>query len=358
MKERKIHIDVLRIIAIFFVLYVHSTELAAYHYLDSCGRISYWFSLSFHQLSFICNFLFFVLSGALLLQKNESLKDIYCKRVLKYLIVIIVFGFLQYLHTYHHYPEIGFDIKIILKLLYSDNIIGPYWFLHAYLAFIMILPFLRVMAQNINAKLALYLVGGYVLLDGIFPLIELIWDNERIALEIPMFADIIIFPMLGYFLETVWYEKIIQHKLLIIVNVSGILGWILNVWYCYRYMQTGVNFKSAYGLTLLMVIMVYVDVRAVVDYSFKAKGHIKRFLIKAISIIGKGTFTVYLLNNVLMEWTRNIYDVLVNRISWFGAAWVWLNVAILLGTIIYYLYSKVVSLGIYMNKRIKDRFSD
>lgn len=357
MKKRKTYLDVLRIIAIYFVLYVHTENLAAFHYLVPGDLVSYWTSLAIHQFSFICNNTFFVITGALLLGKSETLKDIFKKRVVKYLVIILIFGFLQYCHTYHHYPEIGFDMKIIFKILYSENVITQYWFLHAYLAFLLILPFMRAIVQNISGKLALYLVGGFLLIDGILPLIELLWENERIALEIPMFVNIIIYPILGYFLDKFWYEKIVSKKLSLWVNVAGLAAWALNIWYCKKNMDLGVNFKAADGLTMLMVVMVYVDVRLLCDAISKAgqkaaKGEIKESAVaKIIALVGRGTIVIYLLNNVLSENTRFIYDALVNKISWLGAVFIWLNAAIILGTLISMAYFGLKKLLFFRAKK-------
>ena len=75
-----------------------------------------------------------------MLDKQESFKELFRKRILKYIIIIIVFGFIQYLNSYFQNREIGLNFNITTKILYSSNIITAYWFYIRiwYLCFIVI----------------------------------------------------------------------------------------------------------------------------------------------------------------------------------------------------------------------------
>ena len=151
MKNRKIHVDIIRIIAIFFVLYVHTGSHALTHYEIAGSRLSGMLAFFIMCLSLTCNALFFMNTGAVLLPKKESIGRVLL-RFAKMAIVVVLFSLLQYAYNYYRLPAIGFRMDEFFKLVYQTNLITQYWFLYAYLALILILPFLRLLAQKMDKE--------------------------------------------------------------------------------------------------------------------------------------------------------------------------------------------------------------
>lgn len=79
------------------------------------------------------------------------------KRILRIVIIIIVFSFIYYIRFYLQHPEYGFNLFFFVKLIYSEPFITPYWFLYSYLTFLLILPFLRRLALASTDEEYLYL---------------------------------------------------------------------------------------------------------------------------------------------------------------------------------------------------------
>ena len=107
--------------------------------------------------------IFFFISGGLLLEKEESIKDVLLKRVLRYTVLLAVFKLIQLLiliKTNPAYTEIyrTNPVNTVLKVLYSDEVIVQYWFLHSYLAFLLVLPFLRAMVQKLKDEYLIYIL--------------------------------------------------------------------------------------------------------------------------------------------------------------------------------------------------------
>ena len=93
-QNRWAYIDALRVVAIFAVLLVH-TDVASY-YSKTSNIIEQIISLILGLFSRVGVPLFFMISGALLLKKEESYKVILTRRVFRYIIVLLVFSFVQY----------------------------------------------------------------------------------------------------------------------------------------------------------------------------------------------------------------------------------------------------------------------
>ena len=185
-KPRTSYIDVLRIIAIICVLFNHQSIYS--HFLNMpCPSISGTLVMVFSIITKIGPPLFFMISGALLLGKDESYKQILSKRVLRILIVMAVRTVL---------------ILILMPELRSQPIAvfmsGNIWFLYAYLGFLLMLPFLRLIAKNITLSVICCLVSGITqalgLAEGFTQFLPLYTSLA------PKLCENIIFPLTGYFL--------------------------------------------------------------------------------------------------------------------------------------------------------------
>lgn len=108
-KRNLIYLDVLRIIAIYCVLFNHTNGFLLYatHY----PLPSSYLYLIISILSKVAVPIFFMISGALLLGKDESYQELLRKRILKYTIVLIIISFFYYfcLNYFKGLPIDGHD---------------------------------------------------------------------------------------------------------------------------------------------------------------------------------------------------------------------------------------------------------
>ena len=139
-KVRLHYLDVLRVIAIIMVLYNHR---ATYGWPLAYDQ----FNLSFiasSLLSLLCKCgppLFFMVSGALILSRNESFSSTFSHRILRIVAIMALLG--------------AWDIKgnptperYIEYLFQKEN-----WYLYAYLAFLLMSPFIRAMVSAMDDRL-------------------------------------------------------------------------------------------------------------------------------------------------------------------------------------------------------------
>ena len=151
MPSKKLYIEYLRILAILFVIYNHTRTWGFDLYQVTPETSSRLLSILMLPICKTAVPIFMMISGANLLSKQENLKELYNKRVLRYIIVIILFGTLQFLR-YVRGGHITFTITNWIKAIYSEPSIEPYWFLYLYLGFLLTLPFFRKMASHMEKK--------------------------------------------------------------------------------------------------------------------------------------------------------------------------------------------------------------
>ena len=78
--------------------------------------------------------LFFMISGATLIDKEEPLKSLYLKRVLKIVLVLFAFSLFYYLWHINWHIRL-FYVRDLFTKVVSEGVIIPYWYLYAYIAF-------------------------------------------------------------------------------------------------------------------------------------------------------------------------------------------------------------------------------
>ena len=153
-KTRLLHIDFLRILCIFLVMFTHTSTSGFSLYLNKIN--SNWFPLYIIIPFWIKTAvpIFFMISGALLLKKEEPLSVIFKKRIWRFAQVLIIFSFINYLYNYRN-----FNISLFSSLLYSQTLATAYYFLYIYMSFLLMLPMWRALVKNLTNKIFIYLIS-------------------------------------------------------------------------------------------------------------------------------------------------------------------------------------------------------
>ena len=188
--KKKYYLEVIRILAILMVMYNHS---AAFMSFSNQSGVEYAISFLFSMVCKGAVPLFFMVSGALLLGKNESGKDLFQKRILRMILVIVIFSFLYYMKLVLK-GERPFAPFSFLLSLPTDLVYLPYWFLYSYLGVLTILPILRPLAQNMSKNTFWYLIILQILLDCLKPTAWVLWGYTQVAFE----RDVVLMLVLTY----------------------------------------------------------------------------------------------------------------------------------------------------------------
>ena len=229
-KNKILYLEILRIIACFFVIYGHTeTNGNTLYSKFGFGDLTFWLNLFLSVCCCATIPLFFGISGSQLLKKEESLKDIFFKRILKYIRILLFFSVLQYLYSCYLFKQDASFQDFFMKL-YSGNINISLWFLYAYLAYLLLLPFLRTLAQNLKDEHYYYLFGIAFVIGGLLPILEYVIFKKTgvISPDFNQFwiiGKIIFYPLMGDFIENrLSVEKIKKHLCpLWIINILTII---------------------------------------------------------------------------------------------------------------------------------------
>lgn len=297
MKNKRISIEILRIIAICMVIFNHTGENGFEMFRTAYGTPLWYIVILLDIVSKAGVPLFFMISGVLLLDKEETLKELFIKRILRYGVIILLFSFIYYVRLYIHHPEYGFSMRYFFTYIYSTPFIIPYWFLYSYLSFLLILPVLRAVVKSLKENEYLWILGFSAVL-WMSPVWEKVFSLEPINISNGLNATFVIFPVLGYGISNMISEKYFDFKSRVTFIVAFILGWL-----CSIYMNI-IEFKESGELSgtnidrfawiptigVFYFIIYYFDKRTV---------KIPELMKYVISIVSGGVFCTYLFEDML-----------------------------------------------------------
>ncbi|MCM1539705.1 MAG: acyltransferase [Blautia sp.] len=338
-KKRVAYLDILRIIAIFTVFFIHTGDAGMHHYLEaSCGA-EYWIGIFMATASQHCVPLFFMITGALLLERNESISYVLRHRVLRMAVVIVLSLCFMYCLRLLNGGQPG--LYDFLYMLYSGTGWAQQWFLYAYVSVLLILPFLQRLVKAIPGKEWFhYLFILYFFLNGVLLIVEYFMQWTRTALELPMFGPYVVCAMAGYYVERFSGDTLIGGGQTVLLNAAAFGLLLLET--CLNHMALRNGNVTAFGgeFPLVTAAALFVDVRYLCT-----RFQMPEMVRKVISFMGAGTFGCYLIDEQLRGVCRPVFDALAPGIGAYPAVFVWIACSLILGMILSNLVKKIPFFG-------------
>ncbi len=241
-KKKKLHIEFLRILCIWLVMFTHSSTSGFSLYLTQ--QDSPWFPLYLLVPFWVKTAvpIFFMISGALLLGRDEPVSVIFRKRIWRFAQVILVFSLINYIYFYA-VPERNFSVLRFLTLTYTSNMATAYYFLYIYISFLLMLPLWRAMVRNLTNAHYLYLIGLNLFFVGCVPVFSFLlyhghaemngFLNPLLAISEPSFYFII-----GYWIENVLPESWITKRNLFRFGAAAAAGTVIAAFMTWFYGYT------------------------------------------------------------------------------------------------------------------------
>ncbi|MGY5252465.1 acyltransferase [Sphingobacterium spiritivorum] len=200
MATRAIYISNIRILATIGVILIHATT----GYLQSAavGSFNWDYANWINGLTRCAVPLFVMISGALLLQKDESTTDFYKNRLLKivppflfWTIVYIVY----YFSRYTSFDQLSFQQIVTIswqKMRTGAN--AHLWYLYMILGLYLTVPFLRKMIRSASLReieifLLIWFISLYVTNKR--------WEEYFLKIDLTFFSGYIGYFVLGYYLS-------------------------------------------------------------------------------------------------------------------------------------------------------------
>lgn len=234
----QINSNVIRATAISLVVFLHISANS----FASLGE-NWWISLAYDSLTRASVPLFFMLSGALLLTKNEPAGIFYKKRLSK---LIAPFLFWSYVYLVYRKYYVG-ESEISLSPLTILN--GPVyyhlWFLYSIISIYIFIPMLRYYTLNATKQVKIIVLSLWFISQSIQPFASIVGINLYTGIDAGLISRFLGFVLLGEFIATTGRE--IDWRLLLAgflastavtafmtYNISVISGTANETWFQYH----------------------------------------------------------------------------------------------------------------------------
>jgi len=341
--RKEIYLELLRILATFLVLFIHTNQNGFVFFTVARESVFFPLYLFCSIFSKIAVPTFFMISGALLLKKDEPIRVVFQKRISRIFLALVICSFVTYLLKADE-----FSLKEFLQKLYSSNLVTPYWYLYAYLGYLVMLPLLRKLSRNMQPADYLYMTG--VLL---FFSVLRIFDFRVLDNALHLNPDFVVFftgiavyyPLMGDFLANKVSLSDLTFKKVLLTAAIGLLGIaVCGIMTCAWCTHLG-EWKES-SCQKFLNIVIYLPVCAVflcTRFLCARLPSLPRFE-KAVTFIGAHTFGIYLFEWLYRQETRFIFDLLKGRIPTFLACLGWIFCAFALGFMVTFVIKKIPGL--------------
>ena len=340
MKQKRLDFELLRLLAIFGVVFNHSQGRGFELYMvENVSTVNYYASL---LLGILCKNavpLFFMVSGGLLLHRKEPISVTLRKRVPRILVSLVLFSGILYLFWIRWgYVEPG--LGDFFRRLWAEGVSTPYWYLYAYLGVLLLLPLLQPLAQHMSDSLFRYMIVLHALLFGASATIGTLtgWgpfhDNLRNMLLEP---ELIYFFLGYYFAHRFSWDKLDGKKLgmlwvLAIVSIAVMLG--LADLSFHRTGTSGIGYSN--GWMLFSVLAVYASV-----CKLFASHTASKWLGRILSSLGGCVFGTYLMEGILRHALGPVYEALEPHIHVLPACIIWVILVVVCGLAITWVLKRI-----------------
>ena len=171
-----VHLDILRVLAIYLVVFNHTGERGFMLFANNTDSLGYFPYMVYSILCKIAVPIFFMISGALLLPKDESLKQLFSKRIFRMIVVLVLISVPYYFWL--HRTQ-GISVVRFFTYIYGHSASTSLWYLYSYIGLLLMLPFLRSMVKCMKQQDYIYLFLGYVVFTGALPCLEYgLWNGN------------------------------------------------------------------------------------------------------------------------------------------------------------------------------------
>ena len=340
-KSRIVYIDVLKIIAIILVVFNHTGENGYRFFLLARESFFYPAYMLISVLDKVAVPLFFMVSGVLMIPKEESYRSIIL-RFVRFAAILVVVSGITYFYRGLKAGTTAFSLKEFIVLLWQGKLSVPYWYLYAYLAYILMLPFLRNVAKGLDYKGAIWLFVMFgatamlTLVDQVLFRGKYIHDSN-----FNLFTGLryVFYPVIGYYLDRNASKGFFSKKLAFWgLLAASLLAIVLTVVVThFRYVNNPEHPDSVLSLLFNSLIFIpTITIFIAVKMLFE-KHPVGPRAEKILGAVSGTTFGLYLFEDILRKELLFILNAMKSIMHPYIACWLWVVLVCVLGGAVIFL---------------------
>ena len=297
--NREVIYDVIRVFSCIGIMIIHCSGFLMQE--DGDNSI-WWMGNIITTICFIGLPMFFVLSGALLLNNTkEDIVTFYKKRFTKIVIPFLIYSLIYIIGFEYKLNFEQFNIIDIFSKILGGNVYFHLWFVYSIMGIYLFTPFIRKMCQNINdkeCKILFILILGVSIIKYLLPSFNINFKLE----DIP-FVGWGLYFILGYLLTKECIRKYYK-----VFYGLGILCFIFSI-FAHRFLK---NIENTFDLSIIMMFQVI----AIFIFFTRNKEKLKIKRENVFIFLSKYSWEAYLIHGAIRELIYKINFLEITKISY------------------------------------------
>lgn len=343
---KKTYINFLKVMGILFVILIHLLS-KAWNQLDpSCTTFKVLTIIDILLLSSVP--IFVMCSGAIFLNRDDSIKKIIFKYILRIYLISILFNSIYLLSDMIVYQKASLSIKSILNILKDSLLlknIYHLWYLRVVICTYLTIPLFKYLLKIKNKYI------DYIILIATFLIVKVlpIFITNASFLNFMYFFGFIIYFYLGYFFDKYKNKKLILPFTLIFIAS-----------YLYTYIQTTTHAiiyhqdlkYMQYQSYNIMGISLLIFILASIYREYFNKDNIK----KIFNFLSKYVFLIYLVHGLVIGLLQELKIINIYKYDHLYTLLIYLIICYIVSFIIAYITKYILEkLKKILNKKIKQK---
>ena len=303
-EDRKLHIDLLRIVACISVIMLHSASQYWYEFPVTDTRwmvYNIWDAVSRFGVP-----VFVMISGMLFLsrQGEVNLRKLYCNNILRLAVAYAVWSIVYGLWDCRGWT---WGAGVTVRDYVAECVFGRYhlWFIPMLIGIYMLLPVIKTFTDHCSKKSLEYFLLLFVILQigrstlGIIQ-IPTLANVLMQLLDVELVCSYVGYFVLGYYLYRYRLSHVWQVRVYFLGAVSLVLAAIISIrasWYYQTPKSEAFDSYSVFTFIVTMAVFVFFQEKI---SKISWKGFMRKFLAE----LSANTFGVYLLHLLVIEWLQ------------------------------------------------------
>jgi len=296
--------DLMRIISIFFVVLLHTSAVLLYQWQHIPSDF-WWAANIYDSFARVSVPLFIMLSGALLLPKQEKYFVFFSKRLRRILVPWIFWTavYVVWATTFH---GVSLHSFAEFKRLVIETFLGGFWFLVMLVGVYILTPIWRIFVQYAHAKDYVYVLSLWFLITSALPFIGALLHKELIF-SLPLGLQYSGYFVLGFLFTKIDPVRLRPKKLLFLTLYSSSLIAVGTFWLTSMNAQfIDIFYGYLNPLQVICAIALFLLI-----YSFQEKQLFSFFKLhklktqqkarKVILQLSEATFGIFLVHIIILE---------------------------------------------------------
>ncbi|MHB8125745.1 MAG: acyltransferase [Desulfitobacteriaceae bacterium] len=301
-KERIFSADFIRVLAVFFVILLHSAAPLLYKW-GEISRLDWLVANTYDSISRFCVPLFIMLSGSLLLNKVQDYSTFFKKRLTKIALPFFTWISIFLLWRIFYLHE-NISLKSAVIIIIEGPVYYHLWYLYMLIGLYIITPILTTLT-NISQRIDLkYFLSLWFIFSSIFPFMEYVFpllfkSTLQFGIKIPLVTGYVGYYLLGSYLANHIYNKKQIRVFWFLLILSSLLT-ALGTFYFSTKLNTFQGILYDYFSPTVVVQSSSIFI-ILIHYTKQFEPHVTSRYKKWVSSLSQASLGIYLVHALILD---------------------------------------------------------